>query len=141
MLKRCKSTYLRQATRLQNLTKSDIMNLKHENLNRFNHSFEVFKNMRGTSMYYQESKKNLMALLRQNGCPTLFFTLSCAEFDWTDLLKEIIELKFAANIYFQSKLLKFKFVIEILSVNRVLENPSVVMMCILDKVIPNHQSC
>ena len=32
-----------------------------------------------------------MALLRQNGCPSLFLTLSCAEFDWPELLKEIIE--------------------------------------------------
>ena len=42
-------------------------------------------------MYYEESKKNLMALLRQNGCPSVFLTLSCAEFDWPELLKEIIE--------------------------------------------------
>ena len=42
-------------------------------------------------MYYEESKKNLLALLRQNGCPSIFLTLSCAEFDWPDLLKEIIE--------------------------------------------------
>ena len=42
-------------------------------------------------MYYEESKKNLMALLRQNGCPSVFLTLSCAEFDWPELLKEIAE--------------------------------------------------
>ena len=42
-------------------------------------------------MYYEESKKNLMALLRQNGCPSVFLTLSCAEFDWPELLKEIVE--------------------------------------------------
>ena len=30
-------------------------------------------------------------MLRQKGCPSLFLTLSCAEFDWIDLLKEIIE--------------------------------------------------
>jgi hypothetical protein len=47
--------------------------------------------MRGTSMYYEESKKNLMAHLRQNGCPSVFLTLSCAEFDWPELLKEIVE--------------------------------------------------
>jgi len=34
---------------------------------------------------------NLMALIRQLGCPTAFFTLSCAEFDWKELLKEIAE--------------------------------------------------
>ena len=41
MLKRCKSTYLRQATKLPNLTKSDVLTMKHENLSRFNRSFEV----------------------------------------------------------------------------------------------------
>ena len=42
-------------------------------------------------MYYEESKKKLMALLRQNGCPSVFLTLSCAEFDWPELLREIAE--------------------------------------------------
>ena len=98
MLKRCKTTYLRQATKLPNLSKADVLNMKHENLNRFNRSFEVFKNMRGTSMYYEESKKNLMALLRQNGCPSLFFTLSMAEFDWPELLKEIIETVYRKKV-------------------------------------------
>ena len=42
-------------------------------------------------MYYEESKKNLMAILRQQGCPSVFLTLSCAEFDWIELLKEIAE--------------------------------------------------
>ena len=42
-------------------------------------------------MYFEESKKNLFALLRQNGCPTIFFTLSMAEFQWTGLLKEILK--------------------------------------------------
>ena len=90
-LKRCKSTYFRQATRLPNLTKKDVVNVDKSNLSRYNRSFQVFKNMRGTSMYYEQSKKNLMALLRQNGCPSAFLTLSCAEFDWPELLKEIAE--------------------------------------------------
>ena len=98
MLKRCKTTYLRQATKLPNLKKEDVLNLGHENLSRFDRSFEVFKNMRGTSIYYEQSKKNLMALLRQNGCPSLFFTISCAEFDWNDLLKEIIETVYRKKV-------------------------------------------
>ena len=60
------------------LTKNEV---DRSNLSRFNRSFQVFKNMRGTSMYYEESNKNLMALLRQNGCPSAFLTLSCAEFE------------------------------------------------------------
>ena len=90
-LKRCRSTYFRQATRLPNLTKDNVINMDAENLSRFNRSYQVFKSLRGTSMYYEESKKNLMALLRQNGCPFIFLTLSCAEFDWPELLKEIVE--------------------------------------------------
>ena len=90
-LKRCKTTYLRQATRLPNLSREDILNLEPSNLSRFNRSYQVFKNVRGTSMYYEESKKNLMAHLRQHGCPSIFLTLSCAEFDWPELLKEIVE--------------------------------------------------
>ena len=35
--------------------------------------------------------KNLMSILRQNGCPSIFLTLSCAEFDWPELVKEIAE--------------------------------------------------
>merc|ERR1711942_245061 len=98
MLKRCKTTYLRQATKIPNLNKSHVLNQKHENLGRYNRSFEVFKNMRGTSMYYEESKKNLMAILRQHGCPSLFFTLSMAEFDWPELLQEIIETVYRQKV-------------------------------------------
>ena len=42
-------------------------------------------------MYYEESKKNLFALLRQYGCPSIFLTLSMAEFQWDDLFKEILQ--------------------------------------------------
>ena len=98
MLKRCKTTYLRQATKIPNLNKSHVLNQKHENLGRYNRSFEVFKTMRGTSMYYEESKKNLMAIMRQKGCPSLFFTLSMAEFDWPELLQEIIETVYRQKV-------------------------------------------
>ena len=32
-----------------------------------------------------------MALLRQNGSPTVFLTMSCAEYSWKELLKEVVE--------------------------------------------------
>ena len=32
-----------------------------------------------------------MALLRQKGSPTLFLTMSCAEYSWKELLKEVVE--------------------------------------------------
>ena len=73
------------------MTKEDVINVKHEHLVRYNRTFEVFKNMRGTSSYYQQAKKNLMAMLRQKGCPTLFVTMSCAEYKWTELVRQILE--------------------------------------------------
>ena len=42
-------------------------------------------------MYYQDAKKKLMATLRQKGAPTLFMTLSCAEFDWNELVQRTYE--------------------------------------------------
>ena len=47
--------------------------------------------MRGTSMYYEDAKKNVIAVLRQKGSPSLFVTLSCAEYSWHGLLREIME--------------------------------------------------
>ena len=90
-LKRCKQTYMRQATKLPNLSADTVKRLKKEDLARYNRSYEVFKTMRGTSMYYEEAKKNVMAILRQKGSPSLFLTLSCAEYSWEGLLKEIME--------------------------------------------------
>ena len=90
-LKGCKQTYMRQATKLPNLTKETMKNVNRQDLSRYNRSYEVFKAMRGTSMYYEEAKKNVMAILRQNGSPSLFVTLSCAEYSWNSLLKEILE--------------------------------------------------
>ena len=39
-----------------------------------------------------------MALIRQNGCPTIFLTLSCTEFDWPELLKEVAETVYRRKI-------------------------------------------
>ena len=77
--------------RLPSLNKEKLSNSKQEDLLRYNRSYQVFQNLRGTGPYYEKSKMNLMALIRQLGCPTAFLTLSCAEFDWKELLKEIAE--------------------------------------------------
>ena len=90
-LKRCKQTYMRQATKAPNLTKETMLNINPQDLSRYNRSYEVFKTMRGTSMYFEEAKRTVMATLRQNGSPSLFLTLSCAEYAWTELLREIFE--------------------------------------------------
>ena len=43
--------------------------------------------------YYEQAKKNLMAYIRQKGCPSLFLTIACAEYKWDVLLKEILQVK------------------------------------------------
>ena len=42
-------------------------------------------------MYFEDVKKRLMATIRQKGPPTLFITLSAAEFHWDHLIKSIYE--------------------------------------------------
>ena len=42
-------------------------------------------------MYYQDTKKKLMATLRQKGAPTLFTTFSCAEYEWDGLAHSIYQ--------------------------------------------------
>ena len=98
LLKRCISTYLRQATRLSNLTRDDVLHTKNSDLVRYNRCFQVFKSLRGTASYFEESKKNLFAMLRQHGCPTLFLTLNSNEFDWPGLLREILETELRRRV-------------------------------------------
>ena len=91
MLKRCISTYLRQARRLPNLSKQTLKDIDKADLVRYNQGYQAFKNLRGSAPYYEEAKKNLMAIFRQLGCPTIFLTLSSAEFEWPELFKEVAE--------------------------------------------------
>ena len=98
LLKRCISTFLRQARRLPNLTKQNLLILNNADLVRYNQGYQVFKSLRGTAPYYQEAKKNLMAIIRQRGCPSIFLTLSSAEFDWPELLQQVAEIVYRKKI-------------------------------------------
>ena len=73
--KRCISTFMRQATRLPTLNKQNLANINNEDLTRYNRSYQVFHSLRGTAPYYEKSKLNLMALIRQKRCPSIFLTL------------------------------------------------------------------
>ena len=88
-IKRSEQTYLRKSSKVPNLTLNVINEIGKENLIRFNSAYTAYKNIRGTSMYYQDKKKELMATLRQKGAPTLFMTFSCAEFEWDHLIQSI----------------------------------------------------
>ena len=89
---------MRQARKLPTMTKEDVINLDKSNLPRYNRSFQVFKTMRGTSMYYENAKKNPMSVLRQKGCPSLFMTISCAEYQWKELVRQILETEWNQEV-------------------------------------------
>ena len=90
-MKRSKQTYFRKATKVSGLTAKGVQDITNEYLYRYDSAYNTFKNIRGTTMYYQDAKKKLMSKLRQNGAPTLFTTFSCAEFDWDELAQKIYE--------------------------------------------------
>ena len=90
-LKRCQMAYLKQARNTPNMTKQSLSGARYQSLDRYNRTYPVFKSMRGTAPYFEAAKRNLMAAIRQKGAPTLFITLSAAEYHWTGLLKAIYE--------------------------------------------------
>ena len=45
------------------------------------------KNITGSTGYWQKSKEDLKATISQKGPPTIFFTLSCAEYHWPEFHK------------------------------------------------------
>jgi hypothetical protein len=90
-MKNSEHIYLRKASKSSNLTAKKVGEIGQEHLLRYNNAFTTFKTIRGTSMYYQDTKKKLMATLRQKGAPTLFTTFSCAEFEWDSLIHGICE--------------------------------------------------
>ena len=88
---RSESTYYRKAGKSTSLTPKVLKEITPEFMIRYNTAFTAFKNLRGTAMYFQAVKKNLMAFIRQKGPPTLFVTLSSAEFQWDEMLQRIYE--------------------------------------------------
>ena len=97
-IKNSEQTFLRKSTKSSNLTASMINSIGKENLYRYDSAFVSFKNIRGTTMYFQDAKKRLMATLRQKGPPTLFVTFSCAEYEWLELAKSIYETVYKIRI-------------------------------------------
>ncbi len=57
-----------------------------------NEGYSLFSRMRNTPPYYGHKKKNLLAVVRQEGMPALFFTQSCADTRWPELLKVLGKL-------------------------------------------------
>lgn len=63
-----------------------------ENLVKLDEGYRIFKTLRNSPSYLEKRKKDLMAMIRQLGCPTWFVSLSAADTRWTDLLQILGEL-------------------------------------------------
>ena len=77
--------------------------------------FASFKNIRGTPQYFHNMSLDVLAKCRQFGKPTFFITGSCAEFQWTELIKivakqygEILTDEQVGNMDTQTKIMYLK---------------------------------
>ena len=52
-----------------------------------NKAYRFMKNIRGSPPYYQRTFYDLLAMIRQLGTPTWFFTLSAADLKWPDMIQ------------------------------------------------------
>ena len=52
-------------------------------------AYSFMKNVRGSPPYYQRTFYDLLAMIRQLGTPTWFFTLSAADMKWPDMISTI----------------------------------------------------
>ena len=60
-----------------------------QNIVNYDDGYRVFKNIRSSPPYFEHKKKELMAMIRQLGIPTLFISLSATDTKWPELLRSI----------------------------------------------------
>ena len=56
---------------------------------RYDKAYRFLKNVRGSPPYYQRTFYELLAMIRQLGVPTWFFTSSAADMKWPDMIQII----------------------------------------------------
>ena len=76
-----------------NLTTSDLQELWHSNTysSLMGNLIHYAKNITGTNAYWARIKEDLKTTIKQVGAPTIFFTLSCADFHWPEFHSMISE--------------------------------------------------
>ena len=79
---------LKKSAQSQNITASQILNTNFvdENISKDN-AYRFLTNITGSPAYWEQQKKNVMAMVRQLGVFSLFVTLSAAETHWKELLR------------------------------------------------------
>lgn len=74
--KRLNAGLVRKAEEMNELIRSD-------------HAYKILKNVRGSPAYFQSVFYDVLAMVRQLGVPTWFFTVSAADMQWPDVLQTI----------------------------------------------------
>ena len=72
-------------------------NVMVENM-RKDRAYAFLKNVRGSPPYYQHTFYELLAMIRQLGTPTWFFTLSAADMKWPEVIQTIAR-QYGKNLY------------------------------------------
>lgn len=79
---------MKKSAQSQNLTAGTVLNEGFiDSVVGEDKAFRFLTNVTGTPPYWEQQKKNVLAMVRQFGPFTLFITLTAAETHWKDLLK------------------------------------------------------
>ncbi|XP_050499980.1 uncharacterized protein LOC126880256 [Diabrotica virgifera virgifera] len=84
---------LRKTLNNQNITVTNALNPEYiKSLFKINEGYPFLRPIRASPAYWELKKKDLLALIRQLGRPTLFLTLSAIETIWIELLQCLSKL-------------------------------------------------
>ena len=89
-IKRSRVTYFRKCFK-KKYTVSSIKGIDKASIERSDYGFKAFKNVRGTTPYFEAKKRELFAMIRQLGSPHIFFTKSINEVSIKELIKSLKE--------------------------------------------------
>merc|ERR1711873_361286 len=91
-IKRSRVTYFRKCKMNKTKYNKDTLGaLTKTEIKRSDIGFKAFKNVRGTTPYFEAKKKDLIAMIRQIGPPHIFFTKSVHETSMLPLIKSLQE--------------------------------------------------
>merc|ERR1712030_196307 len=89
-IKRSRVTYFRKCKLNRTKYNKDTLRaLTKTQIERSDLGFKAFKNVRGTTPYFEAKKKELVAMIRQIGPPHIFFTKSVHETSMLPLIKSL----------------------------------------------------
>jgi len=78
-----------------------------QNIEQLNEGYMFLRTIRGSPAYFEDKKKKVMAMVRQLGVPTLFFSLSAADTSWPALLRTLgvlVDNKTYTDQYIQNEM-------------------------------------